>query len=38
MHSIRETCGTVDVKYAIDLFQTFFEDFAAVDAKINVDN
>ncbi|KAJ3415427.1 hypothetical protein HDV05_005021 [Chytridiales sp. JEL 0842] len=37
MHSIRETCGTVDVKYAIDLFQSFFEDFAVVDAKLKVD-
>ncbi|KAI8903670.1 peptidase M18 [Powellomyces hirtus] len=37
MHSIRETCGTEDVKSAIDLFESFFHDFAAVDASITVD-
>ncbi|KAJ3295630.1 hypothetical protein HDU76_006816 [Blyttiomyces sp. JEL0837] len=37
MHSIRETCGTEDVKHAINLFQSFFEEFAAVDAKLRVD-
>ncbi|KAI8835120.1 hypothetical protein BC829DRAFT_426299 [Chytridium lagenaria] len=37
MHSIRETCGVHDVQYAIDLFQSFFESFAAVDASIKVD-
>ncbi|KAJ3098916.1 ATP-binding cassette sub- B member 6, mitochondrial [Phlyctochytrium planicorne] len=37
MHSIRETCGVEDVQYAIDLFQSFFEDFASIDAKVKVD-
>ncbi|KAI8614268.1 aspartyl aminopeptidase [Chytriomyces sp. MP71] len=37
MHSIRETCGVKDVGSAIDLFQSFFEEFAAVDARVSVD-
>ncbi|KAJ3207823.1 hypothetical protein HDU67_007197 [Dinochytrium kinnereticum] len=37
MHSIRETCGVSDVQSAIDLFQSFFEEFASVDAKISID-
>ncbi|KAI9345636.1 aspartyl aminopeptidase [Obelidium mucronatum] len=37
MHSIRETCGVEDVGSAIDLFQSFFEDFAAIDRRISVD-
>ena len=34
MHSIREMCGTRDIEYAVKLFKTFFESFAAIDAKI----
>ncbi|KAI9193205.1 peptidase M18 [Polychytrium aggregatum] len=37
MHSIRETCGVHDVQYAIDLFESFFEDFPSLDARITVD-
>ncbi|KAJ3129732.1 hypothetical protein HK100_008456 [Physocladia obscura] len=37
MHSIRETCGVEDVGSAIDLFQSFFEEFAAVDKRVTVD-
>ncbi|KAI8803223.1 peptidase M18 [Cladochytrium replicatum] len=37
MHSIRETCGTDDVKHATDLFQSFFEHFHTIDAKLSVD-
>ncbi len=37
MHSIRETCGTKDVGYAVDLFQTFFEEYGATEVKIQVD-
>ncbi|KAJ3265414.1 hypothetical protein HDU77_005437 [Chytriomyces hyalinus] len=37
MHSIRETCGTQDVGSAIDLFQSFFEEFAAIDKRVTVD-
>ncbi|KAJ3075629.1 hypothetical protein HDU98_003925 [Podochytrium sp. JEL0797] len=37
MHSIRETCGVKDVQSAIDLFQSFFEEFAAIDKKVTVD-
>ncbi|KAI9360031.1 peptidase M18 [Zopfochytrium polystomum] len=37
MHSIRETCGTQDVKYAVDLFQSFFEEFPLVEAGLVVD-
>ena len=37
MHSIRETAGSRDVQHAIDLFSSFFEGFAALDAKLTVD-
>ncbi|KAI8817162.1 peptidase M18 [Fimicolochytrium jonesii] len=37
MHSIRETCGVEDVKYAIDLFESFFHDFAEIEAQLTVD-
>ncbi|KAK6092680.1 hypothetical protein MT418_006681 [Batrachochytrium dendrobatidis] len=34
MHSIRETCGVEDVQHAVNLFKSFFDHFAAVDARI----
>ncbi|KAF8826647.1 hypothetical protein HHX47_DHR5000311 [Lentinula edodes] len=34
MHSIRETAGTSDVQSCIDLFQSLFENFAQLDAKL----
>ncbi|KAG0224455.1 hypothetical protein BGW42_005085 [Actinomortierella wolfii] len=37
MHSIREVCGTEDVRHAIKLFEAFFEDFASIDARLTVD-
>ena len=37
MHSIRETAGTHDVGHAIDLFESFFEHFSELEAKIMVD-
>ncbi|CEH15683.1 aspartyl aminopeptidase [Ceraceosorus bombacis] len=37
MHSIRETSGTKDVKYKIDLFAAFFRDFDKVDSELVVD-
>lgn len=37
MHSIREMCGTDDVAHALDHFRAFFEDFAAIDATLDVD-
>ncbi|KAJ3070653.1 hypothetical protein HDU99_002631 [Rhizoclosmatium hyalinum] len=37
MHSIRETCGVQDVGTAIDLFQSFYEEFAAIDKRVSVD-
>ena len=37
MHSIREMCGTDDIQHALDHFKAFFEDFAKVDATIDVD-
>ncbi|KAJ2786635.1 hypothetical protein GGI15_001350 [Coemansia interrupta] len=37
MHSIREVCGTDDVGMSVDLFEHFFAEFAALDAKISVD-
>jgi len=37
MHSIRETCGTADITYAINLFQKYFEQFTAIDKTISVD-
>lgn len=38
MHSIRETCGSVDVRHYIDLFKTFFEEFSKIDAELYVDD
>ncbi|KAJ2227307.1 hypothetical protein H4R99_006950 [Coemansia sp. RSA 1722] len=37
MHSIREVCGTDDVGMSVKLFERFFSEFAALDAKISVD-
>lgn len=37
MHSIRETCGTKDVEYKIDLFKHFFMSFEKVDAELVID-
>jgi len=37
MHSIRETAGTHDVQSLIDLFTSFFEGFAELDAELAVD-
>ncbi|KAI7834878.1 aspartyl aminopeptidase [Kickxella alabastrina] len=37
MHSIREVCGTDDVGMSVKLFEHFFAEFAALDAKITVD-
>ena len=37
MHSIRETAGSHDVQYAIDLFMGFFEGFAAFSGQLKVD-
>lgn len=37
MHSIRETAGAHDVEYAIKLFESFFEHFSELEAKILVD-
>ncbi|KAJ2135959.1 hypothetical protein IW136_004083, partial [Coemansia sp. RSA 678] len=37
MHSIREVCGADDVGMLVKLFEHFFSEFAALDAKINVD-
>ncbi|TPX68513.1 hypothetical protein SpCBS45565_g03057 [Spizellomyces sp. 'palustris'] len=37
MHSIRETAGVEDVKHAVALFESFFEEFAAVDEQVIVD-
>ena len=37
MHSIREMCGTDDVKHAYDHFVAFFEEFASIDATLDVD-
>ncbi|KAA1466215.1 aspartyl aminopeptidase [Dentipellis sp. KUC8613] len=37
MHSVRETAGSQDVQHAIDLFQSFFENFAGLDAQLNVE-
>ncbi|KJE94975.1 aspartyl aminopeptidase [Capsaspora owczarzaki ATCC 30864] len=37
MHSIRETCGVDDVTYAVQLIKAFFEDFPAMDARLDVD-
>ncbi|CBQ68247.1 probable aspartyl aminopeptidase [Sporisorium reilianum SRZ2] len=37
MHSIRETCGTKDVDYKIELFKHFFDSFETVDAQLVID-
>jgi len=37
MHSIRETAGTHDVEHAINLFDSFFEHFSELEAKIMID-
>nr|POE51610.1 aspartyl aminopeptidase [Quercus suber] len=37
MHSIRETCGSYDVEHGINLFDSFFEHYNALEAKILVD-
>lgn len=37
MHSIRETAGSHDVQNAIDLFTSFFENFAGLDQRFVVD-
>ncbi|OMH81986.1 putative aspartyl aminopeptidase [Zancudomyces culisetae] len=37
MHSIRETMGTDDVKFSIDLFKAFFHEFTELDSKIICD-
>jgi aspartyl aminopeptidase len=37
MHSIREVGGIHDVGYAVDLFNAFFNEFAALDKRIQVD-
>ena len=34
MHSIRETCGVVDVEYAIKLFDAFYESFLEIESKM----
>jgi aspartyl aminopeptidase len=35
MHSIRETAGVEDIAYAVDLFQSFFENFAHIDRQVH---
>ncbi|KAJ2850228.1 hypothetical protein IWW36_002078 [Coemansia brasiliensis] len=37
MHSIREVCGADDVGLLVKLFENFFIEFAALDAKISAD-
>jgi hypothetical protein len=37
MHSIREMCGTADVRWATEHFRAFFEEFGAVDGNVDVD-
>jgi len=37
MHSIRESCGVVDVTYGSQLMTHFFNDFRSVDDSLNVD-
>ncbi|KAJ9119647.1 hypothetical protein QFC22_003357 [Naganishia vaughanmartiniae] len=37
MHSIRETCGTKDPEYLIDLFKHFFKHFTQVDSQLQLD-
>ncbi|KAE9964333.1 hypothetical protein BLS_008449 [Venturia inaequalis] len=37
MHSIRETGGTHDVEYAVNLFHSFFENFGELESKFLID-
>ncbi|PKS10212.1 hypothetical protein jhhlp_001962 [Lomentospora prolificans] len=37
MHSIRETGGTHDVKFAVELFRSFYESYNELEEKIIVD-
>jgi aspartyl aminopeptidase len=37
MHSIRETAGSHDVQYAIDLFSSLFESFSEVERSLTLD-
>ncbi|KIK65369.1 hypothetical protein GYMLUDRAFT_38817 [Collybiopsis luxurians FD-317 M1] len=37
MHSVRETAGTSDVQSLIDFFQSLFEGFAQLDAKLTAE-
>lgn len=37
MHSIRETAGSKDVAYLLDLFKTFFQKFSEVDKLLSID-
>ncbi|KJX97626.1 aspartyl aminopeptidase like protein [Zymoseptoria brevis] len=37
MHSIRETCGAYDAEHGVNLFDSFFEHFGELEAKIMVD-
>ncbi|KIY46623.1 peptidase M18, aminopeptidase I [Fistulina hepatica ATCC 64428] len=37
MHSIRETAGSQDVQSCIDLFGTFFKEFATVNQSLSLD-
>ncbi|KYQ93739.1 aspartyl aminopeptidase [Tieghemostelium lacteum] len=37
MHSIRETTGTADITHGKNLIQKFFEQFTALDKKLNID-
>lgn len=37
MHSIRETGGTHDVEYAVNLFHSFFEHFGELESKFLID-
>jgi aspartyl aminopeptidase len=37
MHSIRETGGAHDVEHAVNLFDSFFENFEELEKKIIVD-
>ncbi|KAJ9106761.1 hypothetical protein QFC19_003074 [Naganishia cerealis] len=37
MHSIRETCGTKDPEYLIELFKTYFRHFSQVDSQLELD-
>lgn len=37
MHSIRETSGAYDIENAILLFESFYEHYSELEAKILVD-